>query len=89
MLGAVQIPFWLINPDKTKVLAVGVSQVPQRLPSFGTTLPDKEIPVVPDVKDLGVQLNESLYHNDHITRTVSHCLFKLKQKYLLDSKMLL
>ena len=61
----------LINPDKTKVLAVGVSQVPQRLPSFRKTFLDNEISVVPVVEDLSVQLHESLYHNEHITKTVS------------------
>ena len=61
----------LINPDKTKVLAVGVSQIPQRLPSFRTTFLDKEISVVSVVEDLGVLLNESLYYNEHITKTVS------------------
>ena len=61
----------LINPDKTKVPAVGVLQVPQRLPSFRKTFLDNEISVVPVVEDLGVQLSESLYHNEHITKTVS------------------
>lgn len=79
----------LINPDKTKVVAVGVSQVPQRLPSFRAILLDEEISVVPIVKGLGVQLNESLYHNQHITKTVSVCLNHAKQKNLSDRKMLL
>ena len=43
----------LINPDKTKVLAVGVPQLLQKLSSFSIRLLDKEITPVPVVKDLG------------------------------------
>ena len=83
----------LINPDKTKVLAVGVPQLLQRLPSFRITLFDNEISPVPVVKDLGVHLDASLNYNEHITKTVSNSLIKLKQinriKHLLDRKTLL
>ena len=80
----------LINPDKTKVLAFGVPQLLQKLPSFSITLFDKELTPVPVVKDLGVLLDTC---NKHITKTASNCLLKLKQinriKHLLDRKTLL
>ena len=83
----------LINPDKTKVLAVGVPQLLQKLSSFSVTLFDKELTPVPVVKDLGVLLDTRLSYNEHIIKTVSNCLFKLKQinriKHLLNRKTLL
>ena len=83
----------LINPHKTKVLAVGVPQLLQKLSSFSVTLFDKELTPVPVVKDLGVLLDTRLSYNEHIIKTASNCLFKLKQinriKHLLDRKTLL
>ena len=83
----------LINANKTKVLAVRVPQLLQKLSSFSTTLFDKELTHVPVVKDLGVFLNTHLSYNEHITKTALNCLFKLKQinriKHLLDKKTLL
>ena len=83
----------LINPDKTKVLAVGVRQLLQKLSPFSITLLDKDLTPVPVVRDLGVNLDACLSYNEHITKTVSNCLLKLKQinriKHLLDRKTLL
>ena len=81
----------LINPDKTKVLAVGVPHLLQKLSLFSITLFDKKLTPVPLVKDLGVLLDTCLNYNEHITKTASNCLFKLKQinKHLLDKKTLL
>ena len=83
----------LINPDKTKVLTIGVPQLLKKLSSFSITLFDKEITPVPVVKDLGVFLDTCLSYNEHITETASKCLFKLYQinriKHLLDRKTLL
>ena len=83
----------LINPDKTKVLAVGLPQLLKKLSSFSITLFDKEITPVPVVKDLGVLLDTHLSYNQHITEIASKCLFKLYQinriKHLLDRKTLL
>ena len=85
----------LINPDKTKVLAIGVPQLLQKLSSFSITLFDKlnELTPVPVVKDLGVILDTCLSYNEHITKTASNCLFKLQQinriKHLLDRRTLL
>ena len=48
---------------------------------------------MPVVKDLGVLLDTHLGYNEHIIKTASNCLFKLKQinriKHLLDRKTLL
>ena len=52
----------LINPDKTKILTDGVTQLLQKLPSFDVTLFDKELTPVPVVKDLGVLLDTCLRH---------------------------
>ena len=83
----------LINPDKTKVLTIGVPQLLKKLSSFSITLFDKEITPVPVVKDLGVFFDTCLGYNEHITETASNCLFKLYQinriKHLLDRKTLL
>ena len=83
----------LINPDKTKVLAVGVPQLLQKLSPFSITLLDKDLTPVPVVRDLGVHLDACLSYNEHITKTVSNCLLKLKQinriKHLLGRKTLL
>ena len=62
----------LINPDKTKVLAVGVPQLLQKLSSFSITLFDKELTPVPVVKDLGVLLDTCLSYNERITKTASN-----------------
>ena len=82
----------LINPDKTKVLAVEVPQLLKKLSSFSITLFHKELTLVPVVKDLAALLDTCLSYNEHITKTASNCLFKLKQinriKHLLDRKTL-
>ena len=61
--------------------------------SFSIRLLDKELTPVPVVKDLGVHLNACLSYNEHIAKTASNCLLKLKQinriKHLLDRKTLL
>ena len=83
----------LINPDKPKALAVGVPQLLKKLSSFSITLFDKELTPVPVVKDLGVLLDTCLSYNEHISKTASNFLFKLKQidriNHLLDRKTLL
>ena len=76
----------LINPDRTKVLAVGVPQLLQKLPSFKITLFDKEVTPVPVVKDLRVLLDTCLCYNEHITETASNCLLKLKQMNRIKRK---
>ena len=80
----------LINPSKTKVLIFGVPQLLRRLPLFKLKLFNKQISTETVAKDLGVQLDANLIYNEHIIKSVSNCLFKLKQinriKHLLDRK---
>ena len=82
----------LINPSKTKVLIFGVPQLLRRLPLFKLKLFNKQISTETVAKDLGVQLDANLSCNEHIIKSVSNCLFKLKQinriKHLLDRKTL-
>ena len=83
----------LINPDKTKVLFIGVPQLLRRLPSVPVSMLGKEITPVTVAKDLGIYIDQSLTYNDHITKTASNCLHKLIQinriKHLLDKKTLI
>ena len=78
---------------RTNVLIFGVPQLLQRLPSFKLILFNKQISPETDAKDLGVQLDANLSYNKDITKSVSNCLFKLKQisriKHLINRKMLL
>ena len=83
----------LINPEKIKVLLVGVPQLLRKLPPVSISLLGKEKTPVSVAKDLGVLIDQSLTYNDHVAKTTSDCLFKLKQisgiKHLLDRKSLL
>ena len=54
----------VINPDKTKLLVIGVPQITRSLPSFSTVkLLGKEIKPVPVAKDLGLIIDYSLSYN--------------------------
>ena len=84
----------LINPDKTKLLVIGVPQLMRALPPFPPVkLLGKEIKPVTVAKDLGVMIDSSLSYNEHVTKTVSHCMCRLirinRIKHLLDRKTLL
>ncbi|PFX24919.1 putative RNA-directed DNA polymerase from transposon BS [Stylophora pistillata] len=65
----------LINPDKTKLLYVGVPQLMRTLPATlpSATILGTEIKPVTVVKDLGVHIDCHLNFNEHITKTVSDC----------------
>ena len=84
---------FLINPEKTKILLIGVPQLLRQLSSVSISLLGKEITPVPVAKDLGVYIDQSLTYTDHIAKTTSNCIFKLIQvsriKHLLDRKTLL
>lgn len=85
----------LINPDKTKLLYVGVPQLMRTLPATlpSATILGTEIKPVTVVKDLGVHIDCHLNFNEHITKTVSDCMFKLTRvnriKHLLDRSTLI
>ena len=54
---------------------------------------ERDLSAVPVAKDLGVFIDKTLSYNEHISKTVSSCLYKLTQinriKYLLDKKNIL
>ena len=84
----------LINPDKTKLLVIGVPQLTRSLPSIPPLkLLGKEIKPVTVAKDLGVIIDSSLSFNEHVTKTVSDYLHRLirinRIKHLPDGKTLL
>lgn len=63
-----------MNPDKTKLLVLGTSQMLKKLPTdFHLTLLGKKIFPSPSVQDLGLQIDSVLNYDGHITRTVSSC----------------
>lgn len=55
----------LLNPDKTKLLVIGLRQL--------ITILDKIISPVPFARDSGVPIDERLPYDTHITKTVSFC----------------
>ena len=59
----------LVNPEKTRVLLVGVPQLLRKLPPVSISLLGEEITPVPVAKDLGVFINQSLTYNDHVGKT--------------------
>ena len=70
----------LINPTKTKALAVGTQQMLQRVPSdFKLVLLGKELVPVPSAKDLGLFVDSTLSSDEHITITASSCMASLVQ----------
>ena len=83
----------LLNPDKTKVLVVGVPQLLRQLPDFTITLFGKPISPIPVAKHLGVFLDQCLSYDEHIRKTVASCMNKLIQinriKHLFDKETLL
>lgn len=83
----------LINPDKTKLLIVGVPQLTRSLSLPPIVLMGKNIKPAAVVKDLGVWVNTAVTFDDHISKLSSSCLYKLRRinriKHLLDSKILI
>ena len=83
----------LINPDKTKLIFVGVPQLTRSI----STLPPvmllgREVKPSTVTKDLSVHIDCHLNYNEHIAKTVSTCTYMLRRvnriKHLLDSKTL-
>ena len=81
----------LINPDKTKLLYVGVPQLMRTLPTPlpSATMLGTQIKPVTVAKDLGVYIGYLIFNED-ITKTASDCMFKVTRvnriKHLLDKK---
>ena len=83
----------LINPDKTKVLMIGMPQLLNKLTTASVWMLGKGITPSTVAKDLGIYIDQSLTYNEHIAKTVSISLHKLVQinriKHLLDKKTIL
>ena len=75
-----------MNPDKTKLLVIGVPQLLRQVP-------DLTITPTPVANGLGVFLDQCLSHDEHIRKTDPSCINKLIQinriKQLLDKETLL
>ena len=56
----------LMNPDKTKLLVIGLPQLLRQLPDFTMTLYGKPISSTPVAKDLGIFLDQCLSYDSHI-----------------------
>ena len=83
----------MINPDKTELIVLGTSKMPQRLPAdFCVTLLGKEVTIASSAWDLGLQVDSTLSFDEHITNTVSSCLGSLCQinrvRHLLSTRTL-
>ena len=83
----------LINPEKTKLLVLGTRQMLQRLPDdFHVTLLEKKVTPSPSARDLGLQVDNILSYDEHVTQTVPSCIGSLCQinrvKHLFDTRTL-
>ena len=65
-----------MNPDKTKLLVIGLPQFLRQLPDFTITLYGKPISSTPVAKDLGVFLDLCLSYDEYIRKTVASCISK-------------
>ena len=84
----------LVNPEKTKLLVIGVPQSFRSLPPIPPVkLMGKEVKSLTVTKDLSVTIDSSLSFNEHVIKTVSDCMYRLirinRIKHLLDIKTLL
>ena len=84
-----------INPDKTKLLYVGVPRLMRTLPTLlpSVTMLGTQIKPVTVAKDVGVYIDCHLNFNEHVTKTASDCTLKLMRvnriRHLLDQKALI
>ena len=69
----------LLNPDKTKLIIYGSSQMTAKIPEFRLTFLGKDLEPSETVKDLGVIFDNNLTFNEHIIKTVSSCMSTLQQ----------
>ena len=87
----------LLNPKKTKLMVFGSRHKLADLNEFSLSLYIlyRRIIYIPSetVKDLGVTLDPLLSYDEHITKTISSCMFRLGQinrvKHVLDRQTLI
>ena len=83
----------LANPEKTKLLLFGTTQMLNHVQDFQVTFLEKELRPVSSARDLGMEFDECLSYDEHITHVVSKCTKSLCQinrvKHILDSRTLI
>ena len=83
----------LANPEKTKLLLFGTTQMLNHVLDFRVTFLEKELRPVSSARDLGMEFDECLSYDEHITHVVSKCTKSLCQinrvKHILDSRTLI
>ena len=62
---------------------IGMPQLLNELPTASIRMLGKEIKPSPVAKDLGIYIDQSLTYDEHIAKTVSTCLHKLVQSYII------
>ena len=82
----------LINPNKTKLLVVGVPQLTRNLSLPPVVQLGKKIKPSPVVKDLGIWIDSAVTFDDHVSKLSSSCLYNLRGinriKHHLENKTL-
>ena len=68
----------LINPNKTKLLVVGVPQLTRNLSLPPVVQLGKNIKPSPVVKDLGIWIDSAVTFDDHVSKLSSSCLYNLR-----------
>ena len=74
----------LANPEKTKLLLFGTTQMLNHVQNFRATFLEKELLPVSSARDLGMEFDECLSYDDHITHVVSKCTKSLCQINLIE-----
>ena len=68
----------LINPDKTKVIIIGTRQMLKQLNAdISVSFMGKVLKPEDSVEDLGITLDNHLSYDNHISKLVSSCMYKL------------
>ena len=63
----------LANPKKTKLLLFGATQMLNHVQDFRVTFLVKELRPVSSARDLGMEFDECLSYDEHITHVISKC----------------
>ena len=84
----------LLNPDKTKLMVVGLPQLTKQLPPISISVSILKLYYrFPLLGTLEVYLDQRLSYDTHITKTVSSCFNQLvdinRIKHVLDRPTLL
>lgn len=74
-----------INPAKTQAIIFPFNKSPKRIPNRNLKFGDEEIPILNDVKYLGVVLDKKLNFSKHIDETSKKCSKVLKALWPLIS----